>query len=86
VARAARLDSLSVELARCHPDDARALHAAGISLRCHVPPPAELATLQRYGIDALPALREWLASGLIDALSGEDVGLVAALVASAPLR
>jgi glycerophosphoryl diester phosphodiesterase len=86
VARAARLDSLSVELARCHPDDARALHAAGIALRCHLPPPAELASLQRYGLDPLPPLREWLASGLIDALSGEDVGLVAALVASAPLR
>jgi glycerophosphoryl diester phosphodiesterase len=86
VARAARMDSLSVELARCHPDDARALHAAGIALRCHLPPPAELANLQRYGVDPLPALREWLASGLIDSLSGDDVGFLAELVASAPLR
>ena len=86
VARAARLDSLSIELDRFHPDDARALHAGGIALRCHVPPPAELAELQRYGIDPVPELREWLAAGLIDSLSGDDVGFLADLVASAPLR
>jgi glycerophosphoryl diester phosphodiesterase len=86
VARAARLDSLSVELERFHPDDGRALHAAGIALRCYLPPPAELAKLQRYGMDPVPALREWLAAGLIDSLSGEDVGFLAELVASTPLR
>jgi glycerophosphoryl diester phosphodiesterase len=86
VARAARLDSLSVELDRFHPDDARALHGGGIALRCHVPPPAELAELQRYGVDPLPTLSEWLAAGLIDSLSGDDVGFLAGLVAGAPLR
>ncbi len=86
LARAARLDSLSIELDRFHPDDARALHGAGIAIRCHVPPPPELAELQRYGIDPLPELREWLAAGLIDSLSGDDVKFLADLVASAPLR
>ena len=86
VARAARLDSLSLELDRFHPDDARALHGGGIALRCHVPPPAEIAHAQRYGLDPLPTLREWLAAGLIDSLSGDDVGFLADLVASAPLR
>ncbi len=86
MARAARLDSISIELDRFHPDDARVLHAAGIALRCHVPPPAELALDQRYGIDPLPALREWLAAGLINSLSGDDVSFLADLVAGAPLR
>ena len=43
VARSARLDSLSIELDRFDPADALALHAAGIALRCHVPPPDKLA-------------------------------------------
>jgi glycerophosphoryl diester phosphodiesterase len=86
VARAARLDSLSVELDRFHPEDARALHGAGIAIRCHVPPPVEIELGQRYGIDPLPTLREWLAAGLIDSLSGDDVSYLADLVASAPLR
>jgi glycerophosphoryl diester phosphodiesterase len=86
VARAARLDSLSVEFDRFHPDDARQLHGAGIAIRCHLPPPTEIALGQRYGIDPLPTLREWLAAGLIDSISGADVSFLADLVASAPLR
>jgi glycerophosphoryl diester phosphodiesterase len=86
VARAARLDSLSIELERFDPDDARALHEAGVAIRCHVPPPATLARERGYGLDPLPALRAWLAAGLIDSLSGDDVALLADLVARAPLR
>ncbi|HSA81580.1 MAG TPA: glycerophosphodiester phosphodiesterase family protein [Geminicoccaceae bacterium] len=86
VARAARLDSLSIELERFHPDDARALHDAGMAIRCHVPPPAELAQYRQYGLDPLPALSEWLSAGLIDALSGDDVAFLADLVARSPLR
>ena len=86
VARAARLDSLSIELERFHPDDARGLHDAGVAIRCHVPPPAELAQVQQYGLDPLPALRDWLSAGLIDALSGDDVAFLADLVARSPLR
>jgi glycerophosphoryl diester phosphodiesterase len=85
VARAAWLDSLSIELARFHPDDARALHAAGIAIRCHVPPPAKLAFHKQYGVDVEPVLREWLSAGLIDALSGDDVAWLADLVARSPL-
>jgi glycerophosphoryl diester phosphodiesterase len=86
VARAARLDSLSVELECFHPDDARALHDAGVAIRCHVPPPAELAQVQQYGLDPLPALRGWLSAGLIDALSGDDVAFLADLVTRSPPR
>jgi glycerophosphoryl diester phosphodiesterase len=86
VAHSARLDSLSIELARFDPDDARALHAAGIALRCHVPPPDRLAHDRQYGIDPLPALESWLAEGLIDTLSGDDVAFLKDLVDRAPLR
>jgi glycerophosphoryl diester phosphodiesterase len=86
VARAARLDSLSIELDRFDPADARALHAAGIALRCHVPPPRKLAHLRQYGIDPLPELQAWLAAGLIDTISGDDVTFLADLVARSPLR
>lgn len=86
VARVARLDSLSIELARFHPDDARALHGAGVAIRCHLPPPAKIEALERHGIDVLPEVEGWLSAGLIDTLSGDDVGYLAALVARAPLR
>lgn len=86
VARAAHLDSLSIELDRFHPDDARTLHAAGIALRCHIPPPDQLAHDRQYGIDPLPDLRSWLSAGLIDTLSGDDVAFLKDLVASSPPR
>jgi glycerophosphoryl diester phosphodiesterase len=86
VARAANLDSLSIELDRFDPDDARALHAAGIALRCHIPPPDRLAHDLQYGIDPLPDLESWLAAGLIDTLSGDDVAFLADLTARSPLR
>ena len=86
LARAAGLDSLSIELDRFDAEDARALHAAGIALRCHVPPPPQLAHLQHYGIDPVPDLQAWLAAGLIDTLSGDDVVFLADLVARSPLR
>jgi glycerophosphoryl diester phosphodiesterase len=86
VARSAQLDSLSIELDRFDPDDARDLHAAGIALRCHVPPPDRLARDRQYGLDPLPDLQAWLAAGLIDTLSGDDVTFLADLVARSPLR
>ena len=57
-----------------------------MAIRCHVPLPATLAHERRYGLDPLPALREWLAAGLIDSLSGDDVTFLADLLARAPLR
>jgi glycerophosphoryl diester phosphodiesterase len=81
VARAAKLDSLSIELDRFHPDDASALHAAGVAIRCHLPPPSELAALARYGIDLEPEIGQWLSAGLIDSISCDDVAWLAGLVA-----
>lgn len=83
VARAAALDQLCIDLAVFHPDDARALHAAGVSIRCHAYHPAAIAAADAAGLDWSGQLRAWLAAGLIDTLSGDDVAWCAARVAEA---
>lgn len=80
VARAAELDALSIEVGMFHADDARALHAAGIAIRCHVPRPDRIAKWRDYGVDIEPTVGAWLADGLIDSLSGDDVGYLKGLV------
>jgi hypothetical protein len=59
--------------------DARALHEAGFSNRVHVPRPDALAPYWRAGRDPLPALVQWIADGLIDTVSGDDVPFIAML-------
>lgn len=83
VARSAGLDSLSVELGMFHPDDALALHDAGIFIRCHAYKPTSIAAMQAMGINIRPALIDWLRAGLIDTLSGDDVAWLAQIVAEA---
>jgi glycerophosphoryl diester phosphodiesterase len=73
LAKDAKLDSLSIEVDMFHPDDARALHDAGVALRCHLPPPDELTFYKSLGIDIEAQVGDWLANGLIDSLSGDDV-------------
>ncbi len=63
-----------------HPDDARALHAAGFSNRVHLPRPEALAVYWRGGRDIIPRVTEWIADGLIDTVSGDDVAFIARLV------
>jgi len=83
VAQSADLDALCIDLSVFHPDDARALHAAGIAIRCHAYKPATIAAMAAVGLDARPHLIGWLREGLIDTLSGDDVAWVAAVVAEA---
>jgi glycerophosphoryl diester phosphodiesterase len=83
LARAAGLDQLCIDLSPFHPDDARALHAAGLAIRCHAYRPEVVAEADRAGLRWTDALRGWLAEGLIDTLSGDDVAWCAALVAQA---
>jgi hypothetical protein len=66
-----------------HPDDARALHEAGLSNRVHLPRPEALAEAWRGGRDILPRVVDWLAEGLIDTVSGDDVPFLARLVEGA---
>ena len=80
VLRACGASSVSIELDMFHPDDAKALHDAGLSNRVHLPPPEALAECWRGGRDIVPRVVEWIAEGLIDTVSGDDVPFLARLV------
>lgn len=75
--------SVSIELDMFRPEDGRTLHHAGLSNRVHIPRPEHLVENWRGGRDPLPRLVEWIAEGLIDTISGDDVPFIARLVARA---
>lgn len=79
VARNAGAASIAIESDMFHPDDARALHAAGIAVRVTIPRPDRIALRAGYGLDPLCAVRAGLAEGLIDVLAGDDTRAVRAL-------
>lgn len=72
--------SVSIELDMFRSEDAKALHAAGFSNRVHVPHPDVLARYWRGGRDVVPDLVGWIAEGLVDTISGDDVPFIAGLV------
>ena len=80
VATAADLDQLCIDLDVFHPDDARLLHENGITIRCHAYGPQRIERSEQVGLDYRRKLVAWLREGLIDTLSGDDVGWVRALV------
>ena len=53
---------------------------AGYSNRVSIPRPEQLAEYWRGGRDPLPNLIQWIADGLIDTISGDDVPFLAKLV------
>lgn len=73
VARAANLDELCIDLSVFDPADAEALHAAGISIRCHAYKPEKIAEMEREGLEPVKKLMEYLRAGLLDTISGDDV-------------
>jgi glycerophosphoryl diester phosphodiesterase len=77
LARRADASSLSIEWDMFHPDDARALHGAGIAVRVTLPRPERLVLRRRYGLDDEPAIAAALSAGLIDVLAGDDVDFIA---------
>jgi glycerophosphoryl diester phosphodiesterase len=83
VLRSCGASSVSIELEMFRAEDGRTLHQAGLSNRVHVPRPEHLVEGWRGGRDPLPHLVEWLAEGLIDTISGDDVPFIARLVARA---
>ncbi|MDE0528631.1 MAG: glycerophosphodiester phosphodiesterase family protein [Truepera sp.] len=85
VARSADLDSLSIELLRFHPDDARQLHEVGVAVRCHLPPPALLEQYQALGSGVIERIGDYLREGLFDTVSGSDVAWLRRLVDEHPL-
>lgn len=80
VLRACGARSVSVELDMFHPDDAKALHDAGFSNRVSLPGAEVLAEYWRGGRDIIPNVVQWIAQGLIDTISGDDVPFQARLV------
>ena len=78
--RACGASSVSIEFDMFRPDDAKALHDAGLSNRVHLPRPEALAEYWRAGRDIIPRVVEWIAEGLIDSISGDDVPFGARLV------
>jgi glycerophosphoryl diester phosphodiesterase len=83
VLRACGASSVSIELDMFRPDDAKALHDAGFGNRLSMPRPEALAEYWRGGRDPLPNLVHWIADGLIDTISGDDVPFIARLVREA---
>ncbi len=83
VLRVCGAGSVAVELDMFHPDDAKALHDFGYSVRLGLPGPDVFAAFCRGGRDIVPAIGRWIADGLIDAISGDDVPFLAGLVAQA---
>lgn len=80
VARMSDLDELCIDLDVFDPFDAKALHAAGIAIRCHAYKPAYWQMARRAGLDWDVRLAEWLRAGHIDTLSGDDVGWLKAFL------
>jgi glycerophosphoryl diester phosphodiesterase len=86
VMQAAHVDSVSIELEMFNPEDAQAIHDAGIAIRLHLPRPKELEHYKQLGIDWESSVGPWLEEGLVDTLSGDDVEFLAELIRRYPLR
>jgi glycerophosphoryl diester phosphodiesterase len=78
-------DSVSIELSQFEPEDAIALHEAGLVNRLHLPLPAKLMTYWAHGRDVRPMIGEWLGRGLVDSLSGDDVAFLRKLASQYPV-
>lgn len=83
VARMSDLDELCIDLDVFDPADAAALHDAGIAIRCHAYKPSAWEEARRAGLGWDENLAAWLKGGLIDTLSGDDIGWLKNFVDSA---
>lgn len=79
LARAAGLNSVSVEHGMFRPEDGMALHDAGIAVRHHFQRPKTYDHYSAQGLDLMDGMVDWLASGVIDTISGDDVTWLADL-------
>lgn len=86
VARNAGAISVSIEWNMFHPDDAQALHDAGIAVRVSMPRPERLALRRSYGFDDEAKVIGYLRAGLIDVLLGDDAAFTWMLVDAAGRR
>lgn len=74
VARMSDLDELCIDLDVFDPASARAIHDAGLAIRCHAYSPRTWEKARIAGLGWDDKLAGWLRDGLIDTLSGDDVG------------
>jgi glycerophosphoryl diester phosphodiesterase len=72
--------SVSIELDMFHPEDAKVLHDTGYSNRVSLPRTEILAEYRCGGRDIIPSVVRWIAEGVIDTISGDDVPFLAGLV------
>jgi glycerophosphoryl diester phosphodiesterase len=73
IARRAGAASVAIEWDMFHPDDAVALHHAGIATRVTIPRPEKIALRRSYGLGPESVVAGALQAGLIDILAGDDV-------------
>jgi glycerophosphoryl diester phosphodiesterase len=83
LARRAGATSVAIEADMFHPDDAAALHHAGIAVRVTIPRPERIALRRGYGLDPLALVVPALRAGLVDVLAGDDVRALRELVDAA---
>lgn len=74
VAQMSDLDELCIDLDVFDPASARAIHGAGIAIRCHAYSPRTWKKARIAGLGWDDKLADWLKEDLIDTLSGDDVG------------
>ena len=86
VAQAANLDCVAIDYDMFRAEDGRALHDAGVATRVHLERPAVYQRYLEAGVDLLEHARASLAEGIIDTLSGDDVGYLASVVGQATAR
>lgn len=72
MARRAGCASVAIEAEMFHPDDARALHEAGIATRVTIPRPDKIAYRKSHGLDIEAGIAAALAAGLIDVLAADE--------------
>lgn len=82
IARAARLDGLSVQTPALADDDIQALHEAGLALSCYCPINEQLPPER----SSLGKLRRWAYAGWIDMITVDDVNWLGAQLKNADGR
>ncbi len=83
VAAVSDLDELCIDLDVFDLADAERLHAYGRSIRCHAYRPSSMEKARRAGLGWDEKLATALKAGLIDTLSGDDIGWLAEFCAKA---
>jgi glycerophosphoryl diester phosphodiesterase len=80
VAQSAALDSVAIDHDMFRAEDGKALHDVGVAVRVHLERPDKYQRYAQAGVDLLADVRDAVAGGLIDTISGDDVRFLAELL------